>query len=71
MGIAGREMENQRTVGTRGNQMNLGGPSSPGLSDKLRSPPAGLPRVGGQTYQLNEYILENIKDRERALEIIE
>ena len=31
MGIAGREMKNQRTIGTRGNQMNLGGSSSPGL----------------------------------------
>ena len=38
MGIAGREMKNQRAVGTRGNQMNLGGPSSTGLADRLRTP---------------------------------
>ena len=38
MSIAGREMKNQRTVGTRGNQMNLGGPSSTRLADRLRPP---------------------------------
>ena len=38
MSIAGREMKNQRTSGTRGNQMNLGGPSSTGLADRLRPP---------------------------------
>ena len=39
MGIAGREMKNQWAIGTRGNQMNLGGLSSPGLADRLRPPP--------------------------------
>ena len=68
MGIAGREMKNQRTVGTRGNQMNLGGPSSPGLSDRLRSPffKAPVPSGWTLTQVLSRHTASSLMRRRRS-----
>ena len=68
MGIAGREMKNQRTVGTRGNQMNLGGPSSPGLSDRLRSPffKAPVPSGCTLTQELSRHTASSLMRRRRS-----
>ena len=68
MGIAGREMKNQRTVGTRGNQMNLGGPSSPGLSDRLRPPffKAPVPSGWTLTQELSRHTASSLMRRRRS-----
>ena len=67
MGIAGREMKNQRTSGTRGNQMNLGGPSSPGLSDRLRPPffKAPVPSGWTLTHELSRHTASSLMRRSR------
>ena len=68
MGIAGREMKNQRAIGTRGNQMNLGGPSSPGLTDRLRPPffKAPVPSGWTLTQELSRHTASSLMRRRRS-----